>query len=791
MKTSGTSPQGPRYEDVSVLQGAEPAAVGWRLAALRRALWEARADFAAGLGLGAGFVAALALAVAPGRMALAGAQRSRSPFEFFVAGLCADVSFLGPACGALALLLLLGGALYLRRRGGQAVARFMLRTSVLVMAPAALLLWFSSTGAAEFRIQRGLFPTWFDFQQAFHDSGFISSSLEVLLYSRHLVPTLAAFALLGGLLAGWLLWWRKDRRAAPLPVLAGFVASVGFASVAALVPLDRHVHLFRTVADGEVVDQPISRFLRPLGVDGSNIQLGALTLIKRARVTAADVPVGAALLGLPAPPAPAAAAPSQRSAAEACRPHPLARSFPFDGPERALASGAQAPHPARAQGALDALGALSAALFAERSEPLIVWQFLLESFRADDVHALNAKAAPQISPYVDGLYQAAAQGPAAVLASTSAWQSGVRSAQGMASTICGLGMLPFHLAVGRDLGPVPARCLPDVLKDGGFEAELYYGARPSFDNADEFLRHHGFAVTGEQQMPRTLAKGLWGRTDQAVFDYALGEEVRKAGPRSRYILMVSVTNHLPYGRPRDMPQAVVDRVEQALAHTPNQARDDDRKRLVTHSYTDFALQGFMEKLEASPLASRSIVVLSGDHSTADPYVWQEDPRWDLDRQKATVPLAFVLPRALVESAGARAAQVRELARKANEELNRFPVALNDVPLLLLTLLSQSREVKGLDPAWRWHSMGGTVTSPWFGGPGGDAAMVGINSLSELYAVDGEGRRLGDIVPCAGITGPADVYNTCAPLLPVRSLLTSFLVSRPDACLAPGAFRLRP
>src|SRR5207244_2864221 len=130
------------------------------------------------------------------------------------------------------------------------------------------------------------------------------------------------------------------------------------------------------------------------------------------------------------------------------------------------------------------------------------------------------------------------------------------SAQGLASILCGLGMMPYNAAIGRDLGFVPLRCLPDVLRDGGFDADLYYGSKPSFDNVDEFLRYHGFsALFTEEQLPRRLARGLFGRTDLAVFDYALEQAERWDPERPRYVLVLTVSNHIPFGEPQDLPRA--------------------------------------------------------------------------------------------------------------------------------------------------------------------------------------------------------------------------------------------
>src|SRR5437868_5353604 len=107
-----------------------------------------------------------ALAVLPGRIALGRAQEQlgRSPIEFVIAGTLRDLSDLAlPVGGLMGAVLLL--AVGLRRSRGEAmVRRRTLRALTVLLSIICVLLWITSSSAAEFKLQRGVDATWFDLQ---------------------------------------------------------------------------------------------------------------------------------------------------------------------------------------------------------------------------------------------------------------------------------------------------------------------------------------------------------------------------------------------------------------------------------------------------------------------------------------------------------------------------------------------------------------------------------------------------------------------------------------------------
>jgi hypothetical protein len=122
-------------------------------------------------------------------------------------------------------------------------------------------------------------------------------------------------------------------------------------------------------------------------------------------------------------------------------PHPFSRRFPEE--ELRLAEPLAEP-------LLRASQALGAALFADGA-PVEIWQVALEGVRGDDLHALHDAAPPEIAPHLDRLYRDGTGADRSAVASRATWTAGVRTPHGVAALTCGLGTLPYGLALPRDL----------------------------------------------------------------------------------------------------------------------------------------------------------------------------------------------------------------------------------------------------------------------------------------------------------------------------------------------------
>ena len=298
-----------------------------------------------------------------------------------------------------------------------------------------------------------------------------------------------------------------------------------------------------------------------------------------------------------------------------------------------------------------------------------------------------------------------------------------------------------------------------------------------------YLNGHGVAdVVSQAELPEDLPRGAWsGLTDFALFDEAARRVAKGLAQAPQYALVMSLSNHSPYTPPEDLPPAVLTRMELAVKAMPNRASVDDRRRLLTHSYTDAALERFFAQLESLGIAERSIVVLMADHSTGEDYVWgAESFEHETDSAKAQLPFVIVIPTSFLARVKDRAA-LQAALNEAQAQLDVTPLSQNDVPALLLALLKFHPGLHSLPETSRWHTLGGQVTSPWFK-PGGDerSFILGINGVDELYVLDRAGVRVGSYEDAVFLRTRSDRAQVTPRLIPVASTLVETLRS-PKSC----------
>lgn len=621
--------------------------------------------------------------------------------------------------------------------------------ATVVLWPLGFALWVLTVTAQEVKSERGSFPTMFDLLEGGTNASFVEGTLGFIRYERIYLPGAVGVVLA---LIVTTLAWRQPRL--PLErwkgwgagVALGVFASAGLIS-GVMASLSAAANRFTAAALGD----PLT------GLVESTVDLirnrGPAT--PRELVLDAELPPGSAEEG------------AKRLGWPALRtdgPDPRARPLDFEREP--------VPKDPRGRKLQQALARLSKALFDPADPRVAVFQFSLEGFRADDVHALNPDAPEAIAPFLNGLYAH----PEGVVTSAHLYQAGVRTAHCLGAMTCGLGTLPYNLSFIRDLLPFPVRCSSDVLSEAGFEHSFFYGSDARFDEMNVYFASHGYTrLRTQAELPKTLPKGTWdGLTDFAVFDAALDETAAalEAG-KPQFALVMSLSNHSPFTTPEDLPEPVRARVEAAVKNTVNHADGDDLLRLLTWSYTDAAMERFMARLAQKGLAERSLVVLMADHSTGHNYVWGADPQ-DTDDAKARIPFALIIPPQFLARAVDVAAAKQALI-EVQALLDEAPWSQNDFPALLLALLSAHPGLQQLAPEARWHTLGGQLTSPTFE-PGGDesSSILGVNGVSELYALDRQGQRAGGYEDSVFLKTRADRYRVTPRLIPVTATLQEVL-----------------
>ncbi|MFO0593977.1 MAG: LTA synthase family protein [Myxococcaceae bacterium] len=616
--------------------------------------------------------------------------------------------------------------------------------ALFVAFPFGFVISLLTVTAQEVKSERGSFPTTFDLLEGGTNASFLEGTVGYLRYERIWEPAVVGLVLTAVLL--FIIWRRRHEvrgwrhwGTGLLGGLAGGTALVVLLNAG----LAAAANKYTAAALGDPLTTIVESSIDMMSHKGPATPRD---LVLTAEFPAGTAEEGARRLGW-APKSPGKAL---------SRPRPLdwTKEPPTKDP--------------RGRKLLDALAKVSAALFDPQDAKVAIFQVSLEGFRADDVHALNAAAPAQIAPFTSGLYSAPQKG---VLTSRRMFQAGVRTAHCLGAMTCGVGTLPYNLAFIRDLQPFPVRCASDVLRDAGFVESFFYGSDPHFDEMHRFFSEHGFThLVSQAELPADAPKGTWdGVTDLAVFDFAAKDVASKMNEGPQFAFLMSLSNHSPFTAPQDQPPEVVARVDEALKTAVNRADSDDRLRLLTYSYTDLALERLVNGLDGLGLADRSIVMVMSDHSTGHSYVWgPKDP--ETDEAKTQIPFAIIIPPQFVARAKDPAALDAALT-EVQTLLDEAPLSQNDVPSMLLALLSSVPPLKALPEEQRWHTLGGQVTSPYFQ-PGGEAStyILGINGVSELYAFDRQGARVGGYEDSVFLKTRADRYRVTPRLIPITATL---------------------
>ena len=654
-----------------------------------------------------GFLLA-AIAVMPARWVIASTQ-GRSPRTFalfFAGGLVSDLAVVGPFVAIGLLLFVFAGP---ASKPGRPTWRS--RAAAAILGAGLVALSLAHDSAALFRTQRGVFPGPLDVRDGLAAPELFVAELPEIVFGRFFVPNLAALA------RAALVLHHARSPAAPSPVrlrgrfMASALGALGLATGALGFVSHEATAFCVSLHNGGALTSPAAAFLGGLSAASrvSPAPGDIRRLLAAASPPGGDLAKGAAHFGFPR------TAPEAVLAAEAhadCEHHPLARSLDDDTVPLVRET-----------------RALSRALFAGRDELPIVHQVSLESFRGDDITALEPMAPPEIAPFMNRVYGGAPE----AIAFRLAHQSGMRTAHALAAATCGVGALPYNLAFGRDLGNVPFRCLPDVLQDAGFDTRIVYGHELAFDDMGTFLAFHGMKAHERDDFPKTAPRGVWGGvSDTPVYEAAYA--AARGASRAQYTFTLTLSHHTPYTEPADLGEADRRAVDEVCARLG--LHGENCARLRTLRYADDALARFVDMLERSSEADRTIVVFAADHTTHQWVPWTgAETAYGITR----IPVVLWIPKALRARAHDPGAvddalgRLQELARKA-------PISNTDLPTLVLALLSEARGLRELAPKARFHTLGGQATSPDFASPSSsDGRVFGVDAHAHLFDVSPSGE----------------------------------------------------
>ncbi len=164
---------------------------------------------------------------------------------------------------------------------------------------------------------------------------------------------------------------------------------------------------------------------------------------------------------------------------------------------------------------------------------------------------------------------------------------------------------------------VPFRSSPArVFSKAGYETHFVYGGNPGWRDMNKFARFQGFDfVDGEADIEKSLGKLTethdWGVYDEDVYRYV--EKLLAEAKKPKMILLMTTTNHPPYQTPSNFKQA-----KQEIPPNLKEILVGDaeliQNRFKTYYYSNEMVGRFISKIKESPLAEKTILSVTGDHS---------------------------------------------------------------------------------------------------------------------------------------------------------------------------------
>ena len=140
-------------------------------------------------------------------------------------------------------------------------------------------------------------------------------------------------------------------------------------------------------------------------------------------------------------------------------------------------------------------------------------------------------------------------------------------------------------------------CLPEVLREAGFQTAYLQAAPLAFMMKDRFMLSAGFdQVDGYDGDEFAYAPSAWGQDDRAFFEQVAGEiEKLRSAADPWFLTVLNVGTHHPY-------------------RVPDDYRPGPRSFGRAAAYLDEAFEAFMNRLEQSGVFDDTLLVVTSDES---------------------------------------------------------------------------------------------------------------------------------------------------------------------------------
>ena len=226
-------------------------------------------------------------------------------------------------------------------------------------------------------------------------------------------------------------------------------------------------------------------------------------------------------------------------------------------------------------------------------EPMNVVIILLESFSGRYVGALGNKAG--VTPEFDSLSEEG-------VLFTRFFSNGTHTHQGIFATLSCFPNLPGYEYLmqqpeGRNAYSGFTRLYPD------YKSKFVYNGDFNWDNQLGYFRNQGFETfIGRYEYKNPVfIDPVWGVSDEDMFNRGAEEFKKLESEQPFYLVLQSLSNHLPYNLPKP------------LKFEPVTDQEEMSERLTAMKYSDWALGEFFRKIKDTKAYQNTLFVILGDH----------------------------------------------------------------------------------------------------------------------------------------------------------------------------------
>jgi len=178
--------------------------------------------------------------------------------------------------------------------------------------------------------------------------------------------------------------------------------------------------------------------------------------------------------------------------------------------------------------------------------------------------------------------------------------------------------------------PIPW-AVPLLLKQAGYRTVFVTSARSGWRDLDRVLKVQGFDEVIDASFLKArypeASLGIWGVWDSFVFRY-LSERLKTPQKEPLFVFVLTATNHPPYDLPPEYQPVARDRTRWGGERNS----EDLWPNLDTWHYATDLLGGFVQELQAGPLAPQTVVAATGDHNVRSFGLYATPDRRHLARQ---------------------------------------------------------------------------------------------------------------------------------------------------------------